>query len=81
MYKIHNDQGSIQDTKGRVFPPSAKNRDGRKYLKWLEVPENEPLPWDGPQELLPNPLIAEVEKAETVPELKSIMLKMLGATE
>ncbi len=45
MYQIHNEQGDIQDlTTMQVFLPVKENREGRKYLAWLEDPENEPLP-------------------------------------
>lgn len=77
MYQIHNKEGLIQNTDTmQVFPPVKENREGRKYLAW-KVKGNSPELMAEPQELLPNPLPAEIDSATTITGLKIIMKKMI----
>ncbi len=77
MYQIHNENGDVQRSDGAVIPNNPANRDWRKYQAWVDR-GNTPEPMAEPQELLPNPLIVEIENATTITEIKTVVKKMLG---
>lgn len=61
MYKIHNEEGLIQDLSTmEVFSPMMDNRKGRKYLSWV-AEGNEPLPMD-----IPDPWIAKRQERNLI---------------
>ena len=76
MYKIHNEEGSIQDmTTMQVFPSVKENREGRKYLNWL-AEGNKPLPMDPP------PVLVVDENEEKIKaEIRKVAIASLIAKE
>ena len=74
MYQIHNEQGDIQClTTMRVFNHDETKRVYRKYLAWLAIEGNEPLPMAEPQE----PVVDENEE-KIKAELRKMAIANLG---